>query len=132
MNLLSIQLWYIISMKFVDDLLSKIFRKNINIIYIDDLYLSEDLSEKKLEKLKKKIEQGKGSAALLLKSENKNDCIDIVTPFQLKSKVWEGRDAVCIGLAGSRDEAFDLVQSIIKDCIDKTGGTGLKEFICSL
>lgn len=132
MNLLSIQLWYIISMKFVDAVLSKLFRKNVHITYLDDLYLSEGLSEKKLGKLKKKIEQGKGNAALLLKSENANDCIDIVTPFQLKSRFWEGKEAVCIGLAASRDGAADLVQTIIKDCIDKTGGTDLKEFICSL
>ena len=119
-------------MKFIDAILDKIFRKNINIVYCDNLYLSDGLSEKKTEKLKKKIVQGKGNACLLLKSENKDDCIDIVTPFQLRSWVWEGKTAVCIGLADGKDSATDLVQIIIKDCLEKTGGMDLKEYICSL
>lgn len=119
-------------MKFIDSVLSKIFRKNINIEYCENLYLSDGFTEKKLSKIKKKIEQGKGSVALLLKSENKEDCIDIVTPFQLKSKVWEGKSPVCIGLASGKDDATELVQTVIKDCLEKTGKIDLKEFICSL
>ena len=119
-------------MKFIDRILDKIFRKDIKIIYCDNLYLSDGLSEKKTEKLKKKAEQGKGNACLLLKSENKDDCIDIVTSFQLKSKVWEGKSPVCIGLADGKDSAVELVQTIIRDCLEKTGKTDLKEFICSL
>ncbi len=119
-------------MKFIDAVLSKVFRKENNIVYCENLYLSDGLTEKKVSEIKKKIDQGKGSACLLLKSENKDDCIDIVTALQLRSKVWEGKTPVCIGLAGSKDDATDLVQTIIKDCLEKTGGTDLKEYICSL
>ncbi|MBO7363443.1 MAG: hypothetical protein J6U41_08595 [Lachnospiraceae bacterium] len=119
-------------MKLIDRIIDKIFRKNINIIYCENLYLSDGLTEKKADKLKKKAEQGKGSGCLLLKSENKDDCIDIVTSFQLKSKVWEGKSVKCIGLADSKDSATELVQSIIKDCLEKTGKIDLKEYICSL
>ena len=132
MNLLSIQVWYINFMKFIDGILSKIFRKSVNIEYIDGLYLSEALNEKKLPKIKKKIKEGKGSVCLLLKSANDEDCLDIVTPMQLKMKVWEGKNPVCVGLANGKEDAAALVETIIKDCLDKTGGTGLKEFICSL
>ena len=119
-------------MKFIDDVISKIFRKDILVTYCDNLYLSDDIGEKKLDKLKKKIGQGKGSACLLIKSENADDCIDIVTPLQLKSRIYEGKSPVCIGLAGSKDTGVELVQTIIGDCMDKTGGLNLKEFICSL
>lgn len=119
-------------MKFIDAVLDKIFRKNINIVYCQNLYLSDGLTEKKADKLKKKIEAGKGSGCLLLKSDNKDDCIDIVTSFQLKSKVWEGKTVVCIGLADSKDSAVSLVENMISDCVDKTGKTDLKEYICSL
>lgn len=119
-------------MKFIDRILDIIFRKDIKIVYCDNLYVSDGLNEKNVQKLKKKVEQGKGSACLLLKSENKNDCIDIVTSFQLRSKVWEGKTAVCIGLADGKESATDLVQTIIMDCLEKTGRIDLKEYICSL
>ena len=119
-------------MKFIDSVLSKIFRKNINIVYTDNLYLSDGLSEKKIPKIKKKIEKGKGSVCLLLKSGNDNDCLDIVTPFQLKMKSWEGKSPICVGLADGKDSAVELVETMIKDCLAKTGTSDLKEFICSL
>lgn len=119
-------------MKFIDAVSDKIFKKNNNIVYCQNLYLSDGLTEKKVNKLKKQIGQGKGNACLLLKSDNKDDCIDIVTSFQLRSKVWEGRSPVCIGLADGKDSAAELVQVIIKDCLEKTGEIDLKQFICSL
>lgn len=119
-------------MKLIEGVVSKIFRKSVNVVYLDKLYLSDSLSADKLPELKKKIERGKGSVCLLLKSDNKDDCLDIVTPFQLRMKVWEGKSPVCIGIADSKDSAPDLVETIIRDCLEKYGRAELKEYICSL
>ncbi len=110
----------------------KFFRDNIELEYRPRLYLSEGLDEKDLARLKKKIARGKGSCAVILISENENDQFDIVTPFQLKLPVWEGKKPVVAGIAGKKEEAPDLVQQIIEDCLKVRGDLELKEYICSL
>ena len=110
----------------------KFFRDNIELEYRPRLYLSEGLDEKDLARLKKKIARGKGSCAVILISENENDQFDIVTPFQLKLPVWEGKKPVVAGIAGKKEEAPDLVQQIIEDCLKVRGNLELKEYICSL
>lgn len=110
----------------------KFFRDNIELEYRPRLYLSEGLDEKDLARLKKKIARGKGSCAVILISENENDQFDIVTPFQLKLPVWEGKKPVVAGIAEKKEEAPDLVQQIIKDCLKVRGDLELKEYICSL
>ena len=110
----------------------KFFRDNIELEYRPRLYLSEGLDEKDLARLKKKIARGKGSCAVILISENENDQFDIVTPFQLKLPVWKGKKPVVAGIAGKKEEAPDLVQQIIEDCLKVRGNLELKEYICSL
>ena len=110
----------------------KFFRDNIELEYRPRLYLSEGLDEKDLARLKKKIARGKGSCAVILISENENDQFDIVTPFQLKLPVWEGKKPVVAGIAEKKEEAPDLVQQIIEDCLKARVDLELKEYICSL
>ena len=81
----------------------KFFREKIELQYRPRLYLSEGLDEKNLKRLKRKISKGKGSCAVILLSENADDMFDIVTPFQLKLPVWEGKKPIVAGIAGSKD-----------------------------
>ena len=111
---------------------SKIFRKNIELEYRPRLYLSDGLDEKDLARLKKKISKGRGSCAVILISDNENDQFDIVTPFQLKLPVWEGKKPVVAGIADKKDDAPNLVEQIISDCLTARGDLNLKEYICSL
>lgn len=110
----------------------KFFREKIELQYRPRLYLSEGLDEKDLQRLKRKISKGKGSCAVILLSENADDMFDIVTPFQLKLPVWEGKKPIVAGIAGSKDDAADLTCQMISDCLKSRGDLKLKEYICSL
>ncbi len=113
-------------------ILDKIFHKDITLEYRPRLYLSEGLTEKDLRRLKRSIAGGKGSCAVILLSENADDMLDIVTPFQLKLPVWKDKKPVVAGIAGKKDEAAELVTTIIQDCLDIRGDLNVKEYICSL
>ena len=123
MRPLSIYVWYYIFMR--------LFRKTVNLKYSDNLFLSPGIDEAKLPKLQKKIEKGKGKVVLLLRSEDKDDLIDIVTPFQLTFRIWEDKEPVVLGLADDNDEAYELVQTILREGLAESGKS-LKEYICSL
>ena len=109
----------------------RLFRKTVNLKYSDNLFLSPGIDEAKLPKLQKKIEKGKGKVVLLLRSEDKDDLIDIVTPFQLTFRIWEDKEPVVLGLADDNDEAYELVQTILREGLAESGKS-LKEYICSL
>ncbi len=114
------------------EILSKIFNKKIELTYRPRLYLSEGLDVKKLPGLKRKIATGKGSCRLILLSEKEDENFDIVSPSQLKLKVWEDKTPVVAGIASDESEAYELVMKIIDDCRKSRGDLELKEYICSL
>ena len=109
-----------------------LFKKDIEINFRTSLYLSDSINEKKLPKVKKKISDGKGSYKLILISDKDDENFDIVSPSNLKSRIWEGKVPTACGIAGDEDEAFELVAKITEDCLKARGDLNLKEYICSL
>ncbi|MCR4791915.1 MAG: hypothetical protein K5871_04145 [Lachnospiraceae bacterium] len=110
----------------------KIFRDKIELDYRPKLYLSDALMGRDLTRIKRNIARGKGSCSVILISDNDNDQFDIVTPFQLKLPVWEGKKPVVAGIADGKEDAEALVMKIISDCLKSRGDLKLKEYICSL
>ncbi len=116
----------------IKELKSKIFSDKIKLSYRPKLYLSEDLTERDLPKIKRKISKGRGSCKLILIADKENENFDIVGPSQLKLKVWEGKKPVVAGIASGEAQAFELIMKIIDDCMAKRGDLMLKEYIWSL
>ena len=109
-----------------------LFKENIEINFKTTLYLSDSINEKKLPKVKKKIQNGKGAYKLILISDREDENFDIVSPSNLKSRIWEGKVPTACGIADGEDEAFELVAKITEDCLKARGDLKLKDYICSL
>ena len=109
-----------------------LFKDSIEINFKPVLYLSDSISEKKLPKVKKKIRNGKGSYKIILISDKAEENFDIVSPSNLKSRIWEGKVPTACGIADDEDEAFELVAKITEDCLKTRGDLNLKEYVCSL
>ena len=110
----------------------KLFKDSVEINFKTTLYLSDSISEKKLPKVKKKIQNGKGPYKLILISDKEEENFDIVSPSNLKSRIWEGKIPTACAIAGDENEAFELVAKITEDCLKVRGDLKLKEYICSL
>jgi len=110
----------------------KLFKDVIEVNFRTSLYLSDSLSSKKLPKIKNKILKGKGSYRLILLSDKEDENFDIVSPSNLKSRIWEGKIPEAVGIADDEDEAFELVRKITEDCLNARGDLNLKEYVCSL
>ncbi|MCR4806455.1 MAG: hypothetical protein K5857_02155 [Lachnospiraceae bacterium] len=95
--------------------------------YIDDLYLT-DVTERDLNKIKRKLRLGAGMAGLyvIMLSEGP-DMFEIMHASMFKIRRIRHKDHVVIGLAESRRKAYRLVERIICDHYTKTGGySGIK------
>ena len=110
----------------------KLFKDAVQVNFTSSLYLSDKITEKKLPGIRKKISGGKGSYKLILISEKEDENFDIVSPSNLKSRIWEDKIPTVCGIAGDEDEAFELVIRITEDCLKMRGDLKLKEYICSL
>ena len=110
----------------------KLFKDSIDIEFASSLFYPDSISEKKLSKIKDKIRKGKGSYKLILLSEKEDENFEIVSVSNLKSRIWEEKIPVAIGIAGDEDKAFELVAEIAKECQKARGDLSLKEYVCSL
>lgn len=116
----------------IKEILSKIYKKDVELQYRIKLYLSDNLDEKDLSEIKSRIAKGKGKYRLILISEKEDENFDIVSLGQLKLKAWEGKKPVVAGIADGEEDAYELVMKIIDDCREKRGDLNLKEYILSL
>ncbi len=110
----------------------KLFKDLIEVNFKSSLYLSDSIAGKNLPKIKSRISNGKGSYKIILISEKEDENFDIVSPSNLKSRVWENKVPTVCGIAEDEDGAFELVARITEDCLKARGDLQLKEYICSL
>ena len=59
---------------------------------------------------------------------NGTDLIDIIPSFMLEKEGYKGRDIVVIGLAASKDEAYEVGRQIITDVYEQTGGFDVRSY----
>ena len=92
--------------------------------WYDDLYVGYNLLDKKRQVMWK-IKRGK-------QQFNKYDVLDIYPSNVLTQKWYKDSDIVIVGIAEGREEAMDMVQLIIMDCLNSTGGCKVKDYILNL
>ena len=98
--------------------------------WYQNLYIGRSL-KKKEDKLRKEMENGhyRRGIKILTLASNGRDLLDIRSALSLAGPYLRERPPRIIGLAGSKEEAFELVEKIASDCIRETGDVKIREFL---
>ncbi len=99
--------------------------------YHSKLYLSEGITGKKLDKIKKKLEKKPllSGVFLIAVSVNPSDQLDIFEARLLAQSYFEKNPPYVIGIAENRQEAVLLVEQIVQECLRERGDCALKEYL---
>ena len=60
--------------------------------------------------------------------ENDRNLLDVFETIQFKQSSFHKKKLTVVGIAIGKDEAFALVQKIVQDVYEQTGGFAVKEF----
>lgn len=103
----------------------------VSLTYHPGLYLGESINEKKLDKLKRRLEEKPllCGAVLITLSQNGSDQLDIFEARQLAQRYYAKHPPCVVGVAGSRKEAFALVERMARECLRERGDCALKEYL---
>lgn len=103
----------------------------VKLNYHPDLYLGESIDRKKLDKIKKKLEDKPllSGVFLIAISRNPSDQLEIYDARQLVQKYYETNPPYVVGIAADHDEAMKMVEQIARECMEKRGDCALKEYL---
>ena len=95
-----------------------------------DLYVGYNLLDKKRQVIRK-IKNGKPqfNKYVIALPFNDYDVLDIYPSYVLMQKLYKQSDMVIVGICEGIEEALDMMQLIIMDCLCDTGGVKVKEYI---
>ena len=103
----------------------------LEIAYRSELYLGESINRKKLDKIKKRLENRPlfSGVFLIVLSRNAYDQLEIYEGKLLAQSYYKKYPPYVAGIAGSREEAVALVERIVKECLSARGDCALKEYL---
>ena len=98
--------------------------------WFKDLYLGESILDQK-EEVINKIKNGKFTLNkyVIALPRNDYDTLETYPAVILKEEWYKKSDTFIVGLATGDDEAKEVMQFIISDCYDQTGGVDVRKFI---
>ena len=104
---------------------------NRKIVYHRNLYISDDISPSKLDKIKKKLEKKPllCNVYLIAFASNPNDQLDIFQARQLVQKYYVKYPVSVVGIASDYDAAVGLVEKIVQECLQARGDCALREYL---
>ena len=96
-----------------------------------NLYLGESMNEKKLDKIKKKLEKNPLFAGVyvLTLSKNPSHQLELYDAKQLVQSYYRKNPPYIVGLAGNEKEGLALIEQIVKECLKARGDCLLKEYL---
>ena len=99
------------------------------LIWSEKLYISESLL-KKSEKIKKKLSQGRPvfDVFLITCPTNEENLFDVMDAKELLFPYHKQRKIPVYGLAKGKEDALELVRTIIEDMYRETGALCSKEY----
>ena len=102
------------------------------VIWSEKLYIGEQAGKKE-KKLKKDIEKGKLVTGIFLitKPSNEKNLFDILPTTELLFPYYKKRELLVYGLAKGKEEAKNLLLSMLEDIYQETGGLYCKEYFKS-
>lgn len=101
------------------------------ISYRPELYLGEGINGKKLDRIKKKLENRPAVSGVFLISISRNDSdqLEIYSASQLAWRYYRQNPPYVVGIADNWAEAVALVEKMAADCLDARGDCKLKEYL---
>ena len=99
--------------------------------YHPKLYLGDSIDGKKLDKLKKKLENRPltTNCFVIALSRNQEDQLDILSAKLFVQRYYRKNPPFVVGIAGNREEAFLLVEKLARECMAVRGDCALKEYL---
>ena len=101
------------------------------IIFCDKVYFGDKMNKTKLNKLRKKI--GKKSLLcgeyLIAIPENPHSQLDILSARQLVWDYYTRNPLRVVGVASDYNEALEIVEKIVRECLQTRGDLALKEYL---
>lgn len=103
----------------------------VKLNYHPDLYLGESIDRKKLDKIKKKLEDKPllSGVFLIAISRNPSDQLEIYNAGQLVQRYYAKNPPYVVGIAGNHSEAVAMVEQMVQECLEKRGDCALKEYL---
>ena len=104
---------------------------SIPLTYHPRLYLGKGIKRKKLDKLKRRLENKPlfSSVVLITLSRNPTDQLEIYEARQLQQSYYKKYPPFVIGIAANREEAVEMVEQLVQECLDERGDCALKEYL---
>lgn len=93
------------------------------------LYVGESIKDLKRVKWKLRVGAGQFDVHLITISQNGDNQLECFHNGLLKQKVFRKQKHIVVGVAGSGEEAFDLIKRITDDCVKTTGTADIKAFL---
>ena len=99
--------------------------------YHPKLYLGDSISEKKLDRIKKKLENKPLTTGVFLitMSRNSYDQLDIFSARLLVQRYYTKNPPYVVGIAGNYEEAVEMVEQLVQECLKARGDCALKEYL---
>ena len=96
-----------------------------------NLYIDETIKEKKLNKIKWKLNHNAGvlNIFLITLASNSNNLLDIINAAELKQKAYPKDALYIIGIAKGYDSAIEITTKIIMEVLRSTDSLNIKKFI---
>lgn len=107
---------------------------NRNLTYHPRLYLGDGISGKKLDKIKRKLHTKPflANVFLITIASNPKEQLDILDARQIAQPYYKDVELYVVGIASDHEEAIDLVEQIVKECLKERGDCALKEYLLCL
>ncbi len=98
--------------------------------WLKNLYLGESVRGKEKE-IRRKLRKNAADPGvhLLSISLQQGEMIDIIPSALLRQKAFPREELRVFGLAGSRDEAIDMLTDICRETMDVTGNADMRSFL---
>lgn len=101
--------------------------------YHHKLYISDGISQSKLDKIKKKLDKRPlfCSEYLLTLASNPTEQLDIFPARQLVQGYYLKCPVYVVGIASDYNSAVKLVETIVQECLQVRGDCSLRKYLCS-
>ena len=103
----------------------------VHLFYHSRFYLGESMDEKKLNKIKRKIEEHplRHGYFLITTARNGVDQLEIFSCRLLAQSYYQKNPPYVIGIASDYDEALGILKRIVEECLKERGDCLLREYL---
>lgn len=104
----------------------------MHMLWYNDLFVGEKARRKK-NRIIWKLQHGAGMVRVyvLMMASNPDNSLDIINAAYLQQPIYKRRELRIVGIAISYDEALDLLNRIVMEVYEQTGGADIRGYLDS-